>query len=145
MLYDIDIRELNLGPFRNLKVLDEISLKKCVVFTFLSNKCIIISSFQEKNTTISNKRRFIDGDCIILFYFILLVMFHEPQTWGPMAVEWLQFIHCMYINFIQSFSSNCWIKINFDSKWTLKPKMLSCNFFKKLLMFRIAKKIPSRF
>jgi len=80
MLYDIDIRELNLGPFRNLKVLDEISLKKCVVFTFLSNKCIIISSFQEKNTTISNKRTFIDGDCIILFYFILLVMFHEPQT-----------------------------------------------------------------
>ncbi len=29
MVYDIDIHELNLGPFRNLKVLDEISLKMC--------------------------------------------------------------------------------------------------------------------
>jgi hypothetical protein len=45
MVEDIDIHELNLGPFRNLKVLDEISLKNCVVFSFLNNKCIIISSF----------------------------------------------------------------------------------------------------
>jgi hypothetical protein len=45
MMHDIDIHELNLGAFRNLKVLDEISFKKCVVFAFLSNKCIIISSF----------------------------------------------------------------------------------------------------
>jgi hypothetical protein len=27
MMHDIDIHELNLGAFRNLKVLDEISLK----------------------------------------------------------------------------------------------------------------------
>jgi hypothetical protein len=62
-----------------------------------------------------------------------------------MAVERLQFIHCMYINFIQSFSSNHWIKINFDSKWTLKLKILSCKYFKKLLMFRIAKKYHQDF
>jgi hypothetical protein len=35
-MYDIDIHELNLGPFRDLKSLDEISLKKCVVFVFLT-------------------------------------------------------------------------------------------------------------
>jgi hypothetical protein len=51
----------------------------------------------------------------------------------------------MYINFIQSFSSNHWIKINFDSKWTLKSKMLSCKFLKFLLVFKIAKKYHQHF
>jgi hypothetical protein len=32
MVYDIDINELNLGPFRHSKFLDEISFKKCVFF-----------------------------------------------------------------------------------------------------------------
>ncbi len=41
MVYDIDIHELNLGPCRDLKFLDEISFKKCVFFSFLNNKCII--------------------------------------------------------------------------------------------------------
>jgi hypothetical protein len=34
MVYDIDIHELNLGPIRNLKLLDKISLKKCVFYFF---------------------------------------------------------------------------------------------------------------
>jgi hypothetical protein len=34
MVYDIDIHELNLGPFRDLKFLDEISLKKNVFCIF---------------------------------------------------------------------------------------------------------------
>jgi phage-related protein len=58
MVYDIDIHELNLGPFRNLKFFDEISLKKCVFFAFLNNKCIIIYFFRKKTTTISKRRRF---------------------------------------------------------------------------------------
>jgi hypothetical protein len=45
MVYDIDIHELNLGPFRNLKFLDENSLKNVFFFAFLNNTCIIISSF----------------------------------------------------------------------------------------------------
>jgi hypothetical protein len=49
MVYDIDIHELNLGPFKDLKFLDEISFKKCVFFVFLNNVCIKISSFQERN------------------------------------------------------------------------------------------------
>jgi len=43
MVYDIDIHELNLGPFKYLKFLDEISFKKCVFFVFWNNKYIIIS------------------------------------------------------------------------------------------------------
>jgi hypothetical protein len=34
ILYDIDIYELNIGPFINLKFLDEISLKKVWCFHF---------------------------------------------------------------------------------------------------------------
>jgi hypothetical protein len=32
VVYDIDIHKLNLGPFRDLKFLDEISLKNVHVF-----------------------------------------------------------------------------------------------------------------
>jgi hypothetical protein len=45
MVYDIDIHELNLRPFRNLKNLDEISFKILFYFPFLNNKCKIIFSF----------------------------------------------------------------------------------------------------
>jgi hypothetical protein len=48
MAYDIDIHELNLGSFEDLKFLDETSFKQCVIFSFLSNKCIIIF-LKEKN------------------------------------------------------------------------------------------------
>jgi len=34
MVYDIDVHELNLGPFKNLKFLDEISLKKVCFLHF---------------------------------------------------------------------------------------------------------------
>jgi hypothetical protein len=50
LVYDIDIHELNLTPFKDLKFLDEISFKKCVVFSFLNNKCIITYFFKEKTT-----------------------------------------------------------------------------------------------
>jgi hypothetical protein len=43
MVYDNDIHEINLGPFRDLNFFDEISF----IFFFLAlsnNKCIIISS-----------------------------------------------------------------------------------------------------
>jgi hypothetical protein len=49
MVFDIDIHELNLRPLRDLKFLDEISFKKCVVFPFLNNKWVIIVFFEEKN------------------------------------------------------------------------------------------------
>jgi len=58
MVYDIDIHELNLGPFRDLKFLDKISFKKCVFLTFLNNKCIIISFLKKKIATLSKRRRF---------------------------------------------------------------------------------------
>jgi hypothetical protein len=77
MVYDIDIHELNLGLFKYLKFLDEISFKKCVFFAFLNNKCIIIYVFRGETTTIS-KRRFYRWALHYYFYFILLVIFHEP-------------------------------------------------------------------
>jgi hypothetical protein len=42
MLYDIDKHKLNLGKFRNLKFLNEIPFKKCVILHLFSNECIII-------------------------------------------------------------------------------------------------------
>jgi hypothetical protein len=48
MVYDIDIHKLNLGQFKNLKFLDEISFKKCVFLHLFSNECIIISFFKKK-------------------------------------------------------------------------------------------------
>jgi hypothetical protein len=55
-------------------------------------------------------------------------MFYEPQTWGLMVDKKLQIIYVVYIDFIQSSSSNHWIKIKFDLKWNLNPKMLLCTF-----------------
>ncbi len=47
MVYDIDIHQLNLREFRNLKFLDEIPSKRCVFFFLhlFDNECIIIISF----------------------------------------------------------------------------------------------------
>jgi hypothetical protein len=88
---------------------------------------------------------FIDGHCIFFSIFFCLVMFCEPQIWSPMDVEKLWIINCMYINFIQFSSSNRWVKINFDSKWTLSSKMLSCKFLSFLLVFMIAKEYHQDF
>jgi len=35
MAYDIDIHQIHLGQFRNLKFLDEIPFKKCVFIAFV--------------------------------------------------------------------------------------------------------------
>jgi hypothetical protein len=45
MVYDIDINQLNLGQFRNLKFLNEISFKNCVFLLLFNNEFITISYF----------------------------------------------------------------------------------------------------
>jgi len=40
------------------------------------------------------KKIFIVRHCIIIFNFFCLIMFYEPQTWGPMANKKL---HIMYV------------------------------------------------
>jgi hypothetical protein len=81
MVYDIDIHELNVGTFKDLKFLDEISFKKCVFFSFLNNKCIIIYMFlRKKTTTISKRKRLYIWALHFFSIFFCLVMFHEPQT-----------------------------------------------------------------
>jgi hypothetical protein len=65
---------------------------------------------------------------VLFFHFFGLVMCHESQTWGLMVVENMYVIYFMHIDFIQIFSFNHWIKFNFDSKWNLSSKILSCTF-----------------
>ncbi len=45
MVYDIDIHQLNLRQFKNLKFSNEIPFKKCVFLHLFNNECIIISYF----------------------------------------------------------------------------------------------------
>jgi hypothetical protein len=45
MVYDIDIHQLNLGKFGNLKFFDEVSFKECVFLHLFSNECIIKTFF----------------------------------------------------------------------------------------------------
>jgi len=60
MVYDIDIHQLNLRKFKNLKFLGEIPFKKCVFWHLFNNihECIIISSFYGKTTMISKRSEF---------------------------------------------------------------------------------------
>ncbi len=139
MVYDIDIHELHLRPFIDLKSLDEISFQKCVFFEFLNNKCILISSFRKKTTTLSKLTRFYKWP-LHYYYFskkICLVMFHEPQT--CMVVKNINYILCVHWFYPIQSSFSHWIKINFDSKWTLSLKMLSSKSLSLLLVFRIGK------
>jgi hypothetical protein len=97
--------------------LDEISFKKMCFVHFWTVNAWQYTYLRGKPLPYQRGRNFIDGHCIIISnYFIFLVMFYEPRTRVPMVVEKLWIIYCMYINFIQSSSFNCWIKFNFDSK-----------------------------
>jgi len=73
----------------------------------------------------------------LYFYFFLFGNF----SWITNTRPWLSKkykLYFMYIDFIRSSSSNCWIKINFNSKLILNSKML-CKFLSLLLVFIIAK------
>jgi hypothetical protein len=125
---DIDVHQLNLKLFRSLQILVENSFKKCVFLHFLNNKCIINSLFLEKTITLRKRKNNYRWASFYFSFFFGLVMCHKPQTWGPMAIEKMYIIYFMHNDFIQLFSSNHWIKLNFDSKWTLSSKILSCTF-----------------
>ncbi len=61
---------------------------KCVFLHLLSNKCIINSCFWEKNHYLKKKEKILQGGhCIVFSFFFVLVLCHEPQMWGPMAIE----------------------------------------------------------
>jgi hypothetical protein len=83
-----------------------------------------------KKKPIPNEREkdFIVRHCIIFSNFFCLVMSYEPQTWAFMVDKKLHIIYVVYIDFIQSSSSNHWIKINLDLKWNLNSKILLCTF-----------------
>jgi hypothetical protein len=58
MVYDIDIHQLNLGQFLEIKVFGWHFIQIFVFLHLFNNECTIISVFKEKNTTISKKNRF---------------------------------------------------------------------------------------
>jgi hypothetical protein len=64
-----------------------------------------------KKKPIPNEREkdFIVGYYIIFSDFFCLVMSYEPQTQGFMVDKKMYIIYVLYIDFIQSSSSNCWI------------------------------------
>jgi len=100
--------------------------KKCVFLHFLSNKCIVNSYFWENPITLIKRKRFYRWALFFFSFFFRVVVCYESQTWGSMAVEKMYIIYIMHIDFIQSSSSNHWIKFNFDFKWALSSKILSC-------------------
>jgi hypothetical protein len=120
----IDVHQLSLKAYVILEVLVENPFK-IVFLTFFSNKCTIKCFSRKKPLLYEKGGDFTSGIHIVLLIFFHFLMFHEPQTWSLIV---LLIIYCMYIDFIQSSSFNCWIEINFDSKWTLSSKMLSCKF-----------------
>ncbi len=110
---------------------------------FLNNKCIINSQFWDK--TINLRKKWFSNWPLYYFLFFCLVMCHESQTWGLVAIEKMYIIYFMHIDLIQSSSSNHWTKFNFDSKWALNYKILSCTFWSFLFYVWDFKKNSSRF
>jgi hypothetical protein len=86
---------------------------KIYIFKKITIKVKYSMYLKKKSTPNERERDFIVGHCINFSDFFCLVMFHEPQTWSPMADESL---HIICTDFIQSSSSNYWIEINLDLK-----------------------------
>jgi hypothetical protein len=82
----------------------------------------------EKTITIRKKKDFISGSSIIFSVFFGLVMCYESQTWRPMAIGKMYVIYFMHIDFFQFFSSNHWIKFNFDLNELWVPKFCLTHF-----------------
>jgi hypothetical protein len=115
------------------------------IFSFLNNKCIIKKFKGKKPLPYQRGTYFINGHYIIFFNFLFFGNVSWTTNMRPYDNWKIIIIYCMYIDFIQSFSSNHWININFDSKWTSNSKMLSCIFKIFLLVFRIIKKYHQDF
>jgi hypothetical protein len=102
-------------------------IQKMCFFAFLSNKCIIITFFKEKTTTIS-KKRFHKWALYYFFNFLLFGNVSWTTNMKPSG-HWKIGSYILYVHqFIQFSSSNYWIKINFDSKWLWVLKCCHENF-----------------
>ncbi len=99
--YFIDIHQLNLGQFRNLKFLDEIPLRKCVFWEFFTNECIIIFSFYKKPTTISKRRRFYKWALHYFFNFLLFVNVLWITNMRPYG-RWKNVSYILYVHWFYS-------------------------------------------
>jgi hypothetical protein len=66
---------------------------------------MIVFLFGRKSLPYDKREDFIVGNYILIF-LLLLLMFHESQTLGCMVIEKMYVIYFMYIDKIQSYSSN---------------------------------------
>jgi hypothetical protein len=117
----------------------------CIFFHFLRNKCIINYNFWEKTIALRKMRRLYRWTLYFFSFFFGLVMCHESQTWGLMAIEKMYVIYFMHIDFIQFFSSNYWIKLNFDPNDIWFPKCCHSHSNCFFHMFRISKRCHQDF
>jgi hypothetical protein len=86
----------NLGPFKDLKFLDEIPFKNYVFFSFLNNKCIIISFFNLITATIS-KRRFYR--CAFHYFFSFILFGNVSWTTNMMSYgRWKTISYILYVH-----------------------------------------------
>jgi hypothetical protein len=70
VMNDIDVHQLILIQFKNLKILVENPLKKCVFLHFLNNRCIINSYVLEETITLRKRKRFYRWALYCFFIFL---------------------------------------------------------------------------
>jgi len=106
------------------KFLAKNSFKICV---FFSSKSKILYVFKEKTNTKWKRMRFYSWALPFFFRFLFfsnVLWSTNMKLYGRKKIAH----YVVYIIFIQSSSSNCWIEIHFDLKWNLNSKMLLCTF-----------------
>jgi hypothetical protein len=101
------------------------AMKKFNTIILKYNILCVNNFFGKKKLPYERRGGFKCGLCII-FNFLLFDNVSWTTNVKPYGRKKTWVIFSMYIGFIQSSLSNHWIKVNFDSKWTLNSKMLSC-------------------
>jgi hypothetical protein len=137
----IDIHQWNFGPFRNLKFLiDNPSKKMCFLHLFC-NKCIIMSSFKEKTTTIWKSKKFYRW---ALYYFLIFLLFANVLWIINMKYLWLLKKCKLYILstliLLNLFHFTIGSKLTLTQNELWVPKCSFSNFEFFLPIFRIAKR-----
>jgi len=78
MVNDIDIHQLNLGPFRNFKNLHEISFNFFFFLYFCSNICVMSFCYRKKSLAYEKGGDLINEHCnFIIIIIICVIMFHQ--------------------------------------------------------------------
>jgi hypothetical protein len=112
---------------------------------YIFEQCIIIYIFKGKNHYHIKEEEVLKMGIALYFqFFFCLVMFHEPQTWGPTIVKnYNLYIVCTLIwSNPLHLTIGSWLILIQSEFWVLNVVM-QINFF--LLMFKIARKYHQNF